>query len=452
MNLTNSLRNPHSLLIEDILGILETNPQSGLKPEIAKIRLNNIGSNEIVTPTEKWWKLYLAPLMDTLIVIYLIMTSVLLFLAFFVDGIIGKVAFWVIIIFINMGIAIFQQFRAQKQLSALRNLSSPESIVIRGGEKLKIRSSKIIPGDLIYLEAGVKIPCDLRIIKSNNLRINEASLTGESVSVSKNQNKKLKSDLPLSERTNMLYLGTFVQTGNCYAVAVHTGNNTELGKIALEIGNLQSFEIPLRSRVNEISKVLGMTMIVFLVFVFTHQLIVAIRSGEVIIASLLAEILVKSIINAMSVMPITIPLLTTVVLLTGVLNMAKNKVIIKELSVIETLGRCSVLCSDKTGTITTSKMSVKLLWDTHGYYSLEKNGSSVLQLGEYNHSNGLIDLDCQQNRIKIIESISSKTTLENLVVSSILNNDASYGNDGMSQMSGNPTDAALLELKNELLS
>ncbi|MFV2014509.1 MAG: HAD-IC family P-type ATPase, partial [Candidatus Heimdallarchaeota archaeon] len=311
------------------------------------------------------------------------MTGIMLILSIQVPEIRSKVAFWLVIIAFNMMLAIFQQFRAQKKIEALQKLSPPLATVIRDGKKKEIEARQLVPGDIVDLSLGDRIPADARIIKSSNLTVNEASLTGESLPAIKVQDglEVIEDDTPIGEHRNMLYLGTFIQTGSARAIIMRTGNATELGKIASAMSDID-IEIPLRKRINALGKWLGVIMVLFLSILISFIAYDRITSDEPFTTQQFAFDISQAIINAMAVLPINIPLLTTVILITGVLNMAKNKVVIKELSVVETLGRCSVLCSDKTGTMTTSRMTVKLLYDTEDYYfvTLRNNYRNALCL------------------------------------------------------------------------
>ncbi|OLS23069.1 MAG: Calcium-transporting ATPase 1 [Candidatus Heimdallarchaeota archaeon LC_2] len=445
----------YDVSLDKVVDQLKTDSEKGLNKNQVKKRTQSIGLNEIVTPKPSVWKLYLAPLFDTLIVIYLIMTGIMLVLSLQVPEIRSKVTFWLVLIAFNMMLAIFQQFRAQKKIEALQKLSPPLATVMRNGKKQEIEAKYLVPGDVIELSLGDKIPADARIIKSSNLTVNEASLTGESVPATKNRDGKdaIDSDAPIGEHKNMIYLGTFIQTGSAKALILRTGNQTELGKIASAMSEID-IEIPLRKRVNALGKWLGMIMLTFLTILISFIIYDGVTSEEPFTTEQFAFDISQAIINAMAVLPINIPLLTTVILITGVLNMAKNKVVIKELSVVETLGRCSVLCSDKTGTMTTSRMTVKLLYDTEDYYfvTLKNNYRNALCLIPEDEVDSV--LESQVETYQDVEKIESNSSLDLLLSGAILNNEASIvpltdereNRDREWEIIGNPTDGALLVL------
>jgi len=445
-------RNGYEMDLSELTKTLKSDTKSGLTEKEVQDRRKQFGQNKIETPQPSLWKIYLAPLFDTLIAVYLFMTLVMIILAFWVDDIFSKISFWLVMIFFNMVLAIFQQFRAQKKLDALQRLSPPKARVVRNNQVKSIFASELVPGDVIDLDTGDKIPADCRLIESSNLTVNEASLTGESIPVSKDaQNGKgLKKNLPISEHSNFVYLGTFIQQGTGKALVVRTGNETELGRIASAMGKMNSLDIPLRRKVNLLGKKLSILMLVFLFAKIILSVYFEILSG--FSGLRFANDLSNAIITAMSVIPINIPLLTTVVLLSGVLAMAQNRVVVKNLAIIETLGRCSVLCSDKTGTMTTSQMSVKLIYDTHNYYGVDldeyyNNEISFLPSSELDNF-----LTSEHPHFPPFDHIRPGSPLELLLTSAVLNNDADLieqeSSDGTLRFStiGDTTDGALLQL------
>lgn len=450
-----NMKNPHNSSISTVLEYTGSDVKLGISEQVASQRLVD-GKNKIITPQPSVWKLYLAPLFDTLIVVYLIMTAIMFVLSIFVEGIAGKVTFWLVLISFNMILAIFQQVRAQKKLNSLQDLSPPMSVVLRDGRSTEIKSENLVPGDILLLTMGDKVPADARILESSTLSMNEASLTGESDPVSKfaDGSDEIPLDTPLAKRKNMVYLGTFVQVGEAKVVVVNTGNDTELGIIASSMGEMQTMEMPLRTKINFLGKVLSTLMISFLIVFIIFTGIKRSKSGDQFTFDRFAFDLAQGIINAMAVMPINIPLLTTVVLVTGVINMAKSKVVIKDLTAVETLGRVSVLCSDKTGTMTTSMMTSKLVYDTQVYYAITGNNDmegKITRIAERDIEKFMLTQWVHDEKNTEIDSSS---TLGLLLTSVVLNNNATINRkielDGHRQIGwechGNPTDAALLIL------
>ncbi|MHA2249552.1 MAG: cation-translocating P-type ATPase [Candidatus Kariarchaeaceae archaeon] len=445
----------YELSLEEISLQLNTDLEKGLSEDEVEKKLLTLGRNEIVTPKSSVWKLYLAPLFDILIVIYLVMTGILLLLSISIPSLRSKVSFWLIMIFANMILAIFQQYRAQKKIEALQELSPPKATVVREGIKEEVEAIYLVPGDLIELALGDRIPADARIISSSNLTVNEASLTGESEAAEKFEDGSqiIEPGTPIAHHQNMTYLGTFIQTGSAKAVVVRTGNHTELGKIASAMSEI-SIEIPLRKRVNALGKGLGIVMISFLSILLLFVAIERSDEGSGLNWEQFADDLSKAIITAMAVLPINIPLLTTVVLITGVLNMATKRVVIKELSVVETLGRCSVLASDKTGTMTTSRMTVKLLYDTEEYFTVWVKDDFKNALAKVDSEQVDEVLNRQIEDLPEIKNIESDSPIGLLLTTAILNNDATIvpltDHEDQSEREwgiiGNATDGALCVL------
>ena len=382
------------------------------------------------------------------------MTAILLFLSMYLIFVakdfssVLQAAQWLVIVGINFIIAIIQQNRAQKKMDALQKLSTASVKVVRGGKAKEVDVTDIVPGDLIDLNTGSSIPADCRIIKSVDLLVNEASLTGESVPSSKAEDGKdiLRLDTPIGERNNMIYRGCFIQTGNVRAIVVNTGIHTEIGKISDDLAKLNTGEIPLRTKVNSLGKYLSIAMIIFLTTLTAYTLTsIQSYSGTTLVLKF-----ISNIVTAMSIMPINIPLLTTIVLLTGVLAMAQHKVVIRNLSGVESLGRISVLASDKTGTITKSQMTVKRIWDGNHLYA-------VTGLG-YGPSGVIFpvkdDEDVHEEHALTEMPIQKDSAIELLLVSGLINNNASIlieetitntENSGWKAV-GSPTDAAILAL------
>ncbi len=446
---------PHHLSEDKISGGLNTDIRFGLHDDEAVKRLKQYGPNVIPKIKGSIWEIYLAPLFNWLINIYLIVSSLLIFMAIWVDGVIGQIGFWLIIIVFNIGFTIFQQIRAQFKLDALHKLAAPRSTVIRDGVPRQIVAVDLVPGDLIELDQGDRVPADARIIYSSNCLVNESALTGESVAVEKNHKPKntLQEDTPISLRVNMLYTGTFIEVGRANAIVVNTGIYTEIGKLSTELQKIGTTDIPIRAKVNRLAKWLGLTVLAYLVISIIYKTIYYYTIGGDIP---LPNQIVDSITTSMAIMPISIPLLTTLILLTGVLSMAKDRVIIRNLSAVETLGRSSVLCSDKTGTITTNMMTIQRIWDTSQFYGVSgigySNKGAIVPLGDEpgNFSEDMYIPDT-------IKPFAEDSKLEYLLVGGMLNNNAHLIVEEVFEphhqvswkTTGDPTDGAFLALFNK---
>ncbi|MFW9914829.1 MAG: cation-translocating P-type ATPase [Candidatus Thorarchaeota archaeon] len=456
--------------LKNLLDDLKTDSTRGLKEEEAGMRLLGTGPNIIPVVKGSFWQVYLAPLFDWLISTYLVMTGALLVLSLWDPSVFSQASFWLVIVGINFAIAIVQQARAQKKMDALQKLSAPTSKVIRDGETQEVPAEQLVPGDIINLQQGDKIPADSRIIKSSNLLVNESSLTGESIPVEKAEKgeEALDPNTPISERSNMVYNGSYVEVGTAIAVVVNTGVRTELGKISQDLSELNTGEIPLRRKINVLGRYLAMAMLIFLAIQIVYKGYILYEDDKLDSQSKVAQELALGVITSMSIMPINIPLLTTIVLLTGVLAMASHRVLISNLAAVESLGRVSVLCSDKTGTITYSQMTVKRIWDGNYLY-----GVSGLGYGPTGEIRDLILIPTEAKAQSTIpqeysmaEDFAMATmnlaypgsSLEVLLVACYLNNDAKVlidemvgcvGCDATWRAIGDPTDAALVTLFNK---
>ena len=447
--------------LEKVFTELQSNPNTGLSQFEVDQRFGIFGKNEIPKIKGSIWQVYFAPLFDTLITVYLIMTAILLFLSVYLIVIahdfsnVTQAAQWLAIVTINFVIAIIQQNRAQKKMDALQKLATGSVKVIRDGKVKEVEVTEIVPGDIIELNTGSSIPADCRIIQSVDLLVNEASLTGESVPTLKAEDgmEFLPLNTTIGERTNMIFRGCFIQTGNVKAIIVKTGLHTEIGKISNDLSKINTSEVPLRAKVNTLGKYLSITMITFLIILTAYTLLSILPDKEWTALDIVQRF-INNIVTAMSIMPINIPLLTTIVLLTGVLAMAQHGVVIRNLSGVESLGRISILASDKTGTITRSQMTVKRIWDGTNFFA-------VTGLG-YGPSGVIFPVKNDEDiheELALTEMLVQKdSNLEFLLISGLINNNASiliedYQQHNSTQSSwksvGNPTDAAILALFNK---
>lgn len=269
---------------------------------------------------------------------------------------------WLPIIAGNIVVVIVQSIRAERGLTALQKLSDPKSNVKRDNKVVEIPSENLVPGDIILLKQGDIIPADSRIVSSENLRVNESILTGESYDVEKSENASVdNSERYIFQKSNSLFFGTSIAFGNANALVLETGKHTQIGKVAGKL-KIDAPEVSLRKRINTLAKNLSYIVLIYLVFSITYSAAALYLSGNLPFIFLIAQDIAKSLITALNIMPMSIPLLVTLVLLAGALAMVKSNVIIRNLNSIESAGRVSVLGTDKTGTITQNKMTVKWVY------------------------------------------------------------------------------------------
>lgn len=343
--------NWHLKTIEETLIALDST-KHGLSSQKASAKLLKIGPNALMAAKKRsLWKLLGHQFINPLIIILIVASIVKFFTGHFLDAIVLAMT----ILFMAF-ISFFQEMRAEKAIDALKNLSAHKSKVKRDGERVVISSEDLVPGDLIFLEMGDKIPADARLVEAKNLKINESMLSGESLPSEKHANV-MQGEHPTSERKNMLYTGTVVAYGRAVALVTNTGMSTELGKIAASIQEIKHEQTPLQKNIRSI----GNWMLVIIVFAICLFAVISFFSGLS-----LGDIFFLSVAAAVSAIPEGLPIVFTTTLATGMHLMAKRNAIIRKLIAVETLGSTNTICSDKTGTLTLNQMTITTLW------SLEK--------------------------------------------------------------------------------
>ena len=253
------------------------------------------------------------------------------------------------ILLINAGIGAFQERKADRAVETMSQFVPPNCRVVRDGALKEIAAYDLVPGDIVELEAGDRIPADLRILQAWNLEANESALTGESLPVAKKESV-LNESTPISDRTNMLYMGTHITRGKCLAIVVQTGKNTEMGHLLALLSEDEDHTTPLQKQVTAISKKFMKGALVVGVIVFITGLLRGIP---------ITEMVTSSVALTASAIPEGLPITITFALTAGVFRMANKKALVRKLSALETLGRTTVICSDKTGTLTKNEMTVK---------------------------------------------------------------------------------------------
>ena len=424
--------------IDDLILKFNADINNGLKSEELEARYLKYGYNELPKIKKSLWKIYLAPIFNFLIVILLITGVIIIFLGQPESTII---TFTVVII--NSGTAIGQQYRAQKALESLQKIAALKTRVLRDGYEFEIPTRELVPGDITLLEQGYKIPADSRIIEYVNLTIDEAPLTGESEPVVKDNQIIEKNNVPIQNQHNMLFMGTYIHTGRVRAMVTGTGGNTEIGKISYQLNEMGSIEdLPLTKKLNRLGYILGTVVIINLIILIIYKFSVLIAQNK-FIEKEISIALVNSILRAMNVVPINLPLLATLVLITGVLNMAQSGVIIKNLSAIESLGRVSVICSDKTGTITKNEMSVEKFEINNKEY--EVSGAGYDEPGEILKNGKVMNIHENNTFQKFIDSIVINNNAK-LVYEDVKVRVGEKREMAVRRAIGSPTEAALLVL------
>lgn len=330
---------------EQVLKDLGVDPLKGLSREEASARLNSYGANVFQEKKQKTKiQMFIGQLRDPMIYILFAATGISIFLRETADAVIILA-----IILLNAIIGMVQEAKAEKSLDALKKLSNPTALVRREGKIYDIPASDLVPGDIIILEAGRVVPADLRLLSSINLKIEESALTGESVPVQKEADFVADKEVTLGDRLNMAYLSTSVAYGRGEGLVVRTGMDTEIGKIAKMINESVTEMTPLQKRLGDLGKILGIVALLLCGGLFG----LALLQGRDMM-----EMLLTAISLAVAAIPEGLPAVVTIVLALGVMRMVKVNTIVRRLPAVETLGSVSVVCSDKTGTLTQNKMTV----------------------------------------------------------------------------------------------
>jgi P-type Ca2+ transporter type 2C len=419
----------HTLAANQSLEQLKSDRESGLTSKDVAERLQRYGPNELVeaagrSPLEILWDQF-KNIMLLMLIAVAVISAILDVREGFVSGKFpfpkDAVAIFVVVI-LNGILGYLQESRAEKALAALKGLSSPRVRVIRDGKPTEVDSSHLIPGDVMLLEAGVKIAADGRLLESSNLQVRESALTGEAHAVNKQPTVILPEDAPLGDRINLVFAGTEVVQGRGTVLVTETGMKTELGKIAAAIQSVETEPTPLQKRMNQ----LGNTLV-------TGSLIlvaITIIGGTIYKPSLFEELVKVSLSMAVAVVPEGLPAVITVTLALGTQRMVKRQALIRKLPAVETLGSVTTICSDKTGTLTQNKMVVQAV---HTYScSAKVTGEGYKPNGEFWVNDKMTDP-------------ANHPDLQGLLLACVLCNDAHLQSDcGEWNILGDPTEGALL--------
>lgn len=330
--------------LEEVYKELNTS-EEGLSDAEAALRLKKYGRNEL-RETEKRGilKMLWEQITDTMVLILIAAAGLSAFLNEWAEAVVILV-----IVAINALISIIQEKKAANALEALRQMSAPMARVMRQGEESVVPSTELVPGDVVFLEDGCIVPADIRLIDSAYLKIQEASLTGESVPVEKDAEVSFDKEVPLGDRINMAYTSSIVMYGNGVGVVVETGMRTEVGQIADLLEEQDDFDTPLKRKLNSVGKTLSIVGIIVCILIFG----IGYLYGRPLI-----PLLMTAISLAISIIPEGLPATATIVMALGVQRMARKNALVRKLPAVETLGSATVICSDKTGTLTQNKMTV----------------------------------------------------------------------------------------------
>jgi len=401
----------------EVVSALGSNAKTGLTSAQAAEKLQKHGENKLVGKKEDTLlMMFLGQFKDFLVIILMVAAVISIALGEYLDG-----SIILAIVILNAILGVTQENRANNALKALKELSSPMAKVLRDGAIDKIASAQIVPGDIILLEAGDYVPTDMRLIETVNLKIDESALTGESVPAEKRAEAALAADAGVGDRINAAFMGTVVTYGRGTGIAAETGMDTQMGKIATMLTETEEETTPLQKKLDALGKILGIVCLAVCALIFALGMIRP-YTGD---GNQLLEMFMTAVALAVAAIPEGLTVVVTVILAMGMQKMVKSNAIIKRLSAVETLGSTTVICSDKTGTLTQNKMTVVKLYDGAKKYEVTGTGYG---------SEGQVLLDGQA---------AESEGLAKLLQGAALCNDAVYKQEE-SRIIGDPTEGALL--------
>ncbi|KIL41264.1 HAD family hydrolase [Gordoniibacillus kamchatkensis] len=405
------------------------NERFGLTQEQVRVGQSRFGLNTLERKKPTPWLFSYLGQFKEFTTLVLLGTSAL---ALFTGGVFDGLAMGAVLL-ANAAIGTYQERKAEQVLQNLNQFQPPETTVIRNGEQVRMSAAELVPGDIVGLEAGDRVPADLRIIASQNLEVNEAALTGESVPVAKTD-VSVTEDCPLSERNNMLYMGTDVTRGKALAVVVQTGMNTEIGHLMALLKQEEKEVTPLQEKVTAISKKFVKWALIAGALVFVTGLMRGIPVREMI---------TTSITLAASAIPEGLPVTITIALSAGIFRMAKKHVLVRKLSALETLGRTTVICSDKTGTLTKNEMTVRELATVDHRWTVSGNGYEPV--GSIDPADGAAPAHNAPGQTETPAGLQPE--LDRIMQIAVLcNNSKLQPQDDAWTVQGDPTEGALLSL------
>lgn len=423
---------PHAQLADAVLAGLGSDPVRGLSREEAHRRLGHYGPNRLQSaPETPWWRRLMEQFENFLVIILLVATAVSMVEWLLQDPRETALPYEAIVILaivvLNAALGFIQEARAEKSVRALMALAAPEASVIRDGERQRIPTHHLVPGDLLLIEAGDKIPADARLIEDANLQTDEAALTGESMPVAKDA-QPIDGDAGIGDRRNMLFSDTVATYGRGRAVVVATGMSTEVGRIAGLIEGATKDPTPLQQELDRTGKRLSVIMLAICGIVFATGLL----SSTVLTLNTILGLFLFAVALAVAAIPEALPAIVTVGLSLGVRRMAAAHAIVRKLPAVETLGAATVICSDKTGTLTRNEMTVRAI-DT-GDALVEVGGSGYVPQGEFTVGNAPLDK----------APLTREAVAHALTAAALANDAALVNSEGRWRVQGDPTEGALL--------
>lgn len=406
----------YQLSVRGVLQRLETS-ENGLSDAEAKQRIAQYGPNKLVEEEKiSKLKILLHQFTNPLIYILLIAGVVTIMLKEYIDS---GVIFAVVIL--NAIIGYIQEYKAEESVRALKKMVVPKAKVLRDGKEKEINSEELVPGDIVLLASGAKVPADLRLIHTIELKIEEAMLTGESLPAEKSANPIKEDNLTPGDQRNMAFMGTVVVNGRAKAVVVETGGNTVLGNIAREVKEVGIVKAPLQEKINGFAKAIGFIVLGASILLFFIGLLIGESAKDMFLTAVAA---------AVATIPEGLPIVVTIAMAIGVARMARQNAIIRKLPAVETLGSTTVIGSDKTGTLTKNEMTVKLIYDSKHTYEVE--GSGYEPRGEILYEGLPVKAKDMKHLIPVLR------------IGLLCNESNVYEEEGRYKVDGDPTEGALI--------
>lgn len=406
----------HAMDIEELCRELGVDTEQGLTRDEAAARLKKHGPNALQEkPPRSLLSMFIGQMKEVLVLILIAAAVISAGIGEWEDSLVI-----IIIVILNGVIGVFQEHKAENALKALKDMTKPSAKAVRGGKVLQISAEDVVPGDLILLEAGDSVPSDARLLEAASLEVNESALTGESLPVEKNPAVIGDGEVPVGDRKNMLFMGTTINAGRGKAIVVETGMKTQLGRIAELLDEAVPGATPLQKRLNKLGKVLGASAAAIVALVF---LIGYLRGED------LLEMFMVSISLAVAAIPEGLTAVVTIVLALGVTRMSRRRAIVRKLPAVETLGTATVICSDKTGTLTKNEMTVTRIVLPGQHFDITGTG--------YNPEGKILDQAGKESQ--------PRGDLKFMLISGLLSSDAQLEETAQGyRVIGDPTEGALI--------
>ncbi|MDO9121016.1 MAG: HAD-IC family P-type ATPase, partial [Anaerolineaceae bacterium] len=412
----------YALGATEVLNRLATTPEKGLTVAEVENRQQIHGLNQLTEkPRATFLQLVFAQLKSFVIILLIVASVISMVLGEWVNS-----AAILLIVILNAVLGVIQESRAEEALAALKKMAAPDAQVMRDGKRVSVPSNQLVPGDIVFLEAGNFVPADLRLLEAVNMRVEEAALTGESVPVQKNASLRLEAKSSLGDRKNTVFMGTVISYGRGHGVVTSTGMYTQLGLIANMLQSVSEEQTPLQKRLDQLGKTLGWACLVVCAIVFGVGIV---GGGDPL------ELFMIAVSLAIAAVPEGLPAIVTISLALGMQEMIKKHALIRRLSSVETLGSTTIICSDKTGTLTQNEMTVTSIW-VDGQF-VEVTGQGYAPQGEFKVDGNKVDLS-------LYPAVKSALWVGALNNDALLEKPDSEESTSEYRMIGDPTEGSIL--------